>query len=207
MSGIRFMSIGTGVLVTLIVLSIAVSPVHARMGSMCCGHGRGGGHGDGSAIILDQINDVVTKYNGNHTGLMQAISGEFGDTFYIIVKNGFMSRSKYVYEGQIDSQGYVHVWEIGNGGMGMSGMMRRRGGGGYGRYDCDSNICVTTTRHDVKKAHDYLMANSKDFLTLDDVFALSPKIWETWFLNGGLFDDIISWIQNEYLANYYPDPS
>ncbi len=202
---IHFMPVGVSVLVTLIVLSIAVSPVHARMGGICGGHGGGSGHGGSdSAIILDQMNDVVTKYNGNHTGLMQAISGEFGNTFYIIVKNGFMSRSKYVYEGHIDSQGYVRVWEIGNSGMGMPGMMRRRGGGGY---DCDSNICITTTRHDVKKAYDDLMANSNDYLTLDDLFSLSSKVWKTWFLNGDLFDDIISWIQNEYLGSYFPDPS
>ncbi len=183
MVGIRFMSVS--VLVMLITLGVAVSPVHARMGGMCGGHGGGGGEGGDSEVISSQINDIVAKYNGNHSGLMQAFSGEFGDTFYIVVKKGHMSRSKYVYEGLIDPQGYVTVNDITSGG--------RRG------YDCDSNICVTTTKGDVSKAYSYLMSNNNDYLTLDDVATLSIKLWKTWSSNLGLLSDILDWIQDEYL--------
>jgi len=178
-------------------LSIAVSPTHARMG-MGGGSGYGGGN---SEIISGQINDLTEKYNGNHTGLMQAFSGKFGDKFYIIVKSGFRSMSKYVYESQIDSRGDVTITEISSG-MGMRGMMRR---GIRAGYDCDSNICITTTKGDLNTAYDHLMANSKDYITLDDVSGLSIKLWKTWFLNEGLFDDIMSWILDEYLG-YIPDP-
>jgi hypothetical protein len=184
-----------GALVTLIILSIAVSPAHARMGM---GSGSGGGN---SEVISGQINDLTEKYNGNHTGLMQAFSGKFGDKFYIIVKSGFRSMSKYEYEAQIDSRGDVTITEI-RSGMGMRGMMRR---GIRVGYDCDSNICITTTKGDLNTAYNNLMANSNDYLTLEDVTALSIKLWKTWFLNEGLFDDILDWIQEEYLG-YVSDP-
>ncbi len=187
MIGTRSMSVG--VIFALIILGTAVSPVHARMGMGGCGS-----CGD-SGLILSQINDIITKYNGNHSGLMQAFSGEFGNMFYILVKGGFMSRSKSVYKAQIDSQGYVTVSEVGSGG----GMMGRRGGATG--YDCDTSICITTTRDDVNTAYEYLMANPNNYITLSEVSnELSIKLWKTWLLNADLFDDIMTWIVDEYLS-------
>ncbi len=184
MARIRFMLVG--VLVTLIMLSVAVSPAYARMGM-------GGGGGGDPEAISGQINDLVAKYNGNHSGLMQAFSGKFGSTSYILVKRNFWSRSKSVYESQIDPQGDVTVTLVSS-----SGGMMRRGAVSSG-YDCDSNICITTTRDDLSDANGILMANSKDYITLDDVSELSTTLLATWGLNVGLFDDIMSWILDEYL--------
>ena len=187
MKGIRFMFVG--VLVTLIIFGTAASPVYARMGGSS-------GSGD-SGVILSQIQDIVVKYNGNHSDLMQAFSGEFGNSFYIIVKKGFWSWSKYVYKADIDSQGYVTITEVtsSSGGMGMG----RHGGGGGSGYDCNSNTCMMVTEDDLGDAYEYLMANTNDYITLDDVYGLSADLFSTWALNAGIFDDITLWIVDEYL--------
>lgn len=193
MARIRFKLVG--VLVTLIMLGVAVSPAYARMGMNPPPSDGGTGS---SQVVLDQLSGLIQKFNAEHTNLATSFSDEFGNMIYVVVKTDAVSgRSMMGMTMGSSSQKYgLMIDEYGNVTVASLTGVSRRG-------CCAPGVTIKTTEGDVTALSGYLMAKPENYITRDDleyfINPISSPIKNTLLGNMGLIDDIFWWILDEYL--------